>query len=145
MTYAVHSYDDSLRQDGRNEVQAKWDKVEKVRADKLLEVTQKGITDTQALQAAAEEQRKASNDQITALNGNLRSALERLRDRPARPTAASGSSVPQAATAGTGCTGAGLYQEDGGFLTREAARAKRLQLDVEACQTQYNAAREALK
>ena len=95
------------------------------------------------LQANADKLRKSKNAQITSLGLELADALKRLRDRPARP-GASDLPAPAGSGAVTGSTGAGLYREDGEFLSREATRAKRLQLDLAQCQAAYNSARAAL-
>lgn len=145
VTYGVHSYNEGLRDEGRKEVRAEWDAAEALRASQLATIKQKAVDDTQALQNKADAQRKASNDQIAALNGNLRRALDGLRDRPERPNSAGSGGVPAPAPAGASCTGASLYRPDSEFLTRLAGDADKLRIALETCQTQYNAARDALK
>lgn len=129
---------------GMQSVQAKWDaeKLELVsQTNKLLE---KRDADSRALQDDKDKLRKAKNAEIDRLNTDLADALERLRHRPERP---SESNLPSNTTAGSeaSCTGAGLYREDADFLVREAARAKRILLDLRECQAAYDKAREALK
>ena len=126
---------------GADAVQVKWDAVEKERADQLAIVNQKAADDTQNLQNKVDAQRKVSNDKINILNGDLRNALERLRDRPERPDSG-GVSAP--AATGSSCTGASLFRPDSEFLTRLAGDADKLRIALETCQSQYNAAREAL-
>lgn len=60
------------------------------------------------------------------VNDLLADALQRLRNRPDR--------MPSAATpACAGATGAQLSEPDGRFLSREAARADQLRVDLETC------------
>ena len=116
---------------------------ELAQAQQTAELQSAAAAATATLQANADKLRKSKNAQITSLGLELDDALKRLRERPARPGA---SDLPTPAGPGTvpGSTGAGLYREDGEFLTREAARAKRLQLDLTQCQAAYSAARAAL-
>ena len=132
---------------GRAAVQQQWDAEATTRAQATLRLVNAAHATSQALQDKASEQRKATNDQITRINRAHALAIERLRDRPERPIA-SGGSVPEAAPAGehaTGCTGAGLFKSDSYFLTGLAADADKLRIGLQACQAQYNAAREAMK
>jgi hypothetical protein len=133
---------------GRAAVQKKWDAATILQARETLRLVEAAHATSQALQDKASEQRKATNDQINRINRAHALALERLRDRPERPAVASGGGVPQVAAAGehaTGCTGAGLFRGDSVFLAGLASDADRLRIGLQACQAQYNSAREALK
>ena len=145
VTYVVHRYNNGLREDGRVEVRKEWDAVEALRAEQLAKAKQKAVDDSRTLQDKADLQRKESDEHINVLNGNLRRAINSLRERPARPDNASSGSLPAPAAVESGCTGASLFRPDGEFLAREAARADRLRIDLESCQAQYNAAADALK
>lgn len=132
---------------GADAVQRKWDAVEKERSDQSAKVAADALQATKDLQASADKQREKANEQIASLNRNLGTAIAGLSNRAPRPDA---SGVPGNAASGAGgseprCTGAGLYKEDSEFLTREAARAKGLAIQLAQCQAQYNAAREKLK
>jgi hypothetical protein len=132
---------------GRAAVQQKWDAATTLQARETLRLVEAAHATSQALQDKAAEQRKATNDQINRINRAHALALERLRNRPERPVASAGS-VPEAAPAGataTGCTGARLFRSDSVFLIGLAADADRLRIGLQACQAQYNSAREALK
>ena len=98
----------------------------------------------QTLQDEKDKLRKTKDVQIAHLNTDLASALDRLRSRPERPREGDLPSNP-APGSEPSCTGAGLYRPDADFLVREAARAKRLQLDLGECQAAYESARQALK
>jgi hypothetical protein len=126
-------------------VQKKWDAATILQARETLRLVEAAHATSQALQDKASEQRKATNDQINRINRAHALALERLRNRPERP---SGADLPQVASAGpiaSGCTGAGLYRDDGGFLAGYAADKALLQSGLRACYKAYSDAEEALK
>ena len=133
---------------GRAAVQQQWDAEATTRALATLKLVERAHATSQALQDKASEQRKATNDQITRINRAHALAIERLRDRPERPADTGVGSVSEVATVGehaTGCTGAGLFRSDSVFLAGLAADADKLRAGLQACQAQYNAARETLK
>lgn len=127
---------------GADHVQRKWDSVERERAEASAKVAADALAITKDLQAKMDQQRGESNAQIKSLNVTLGSAIAGLSNRPSRGDAGS---VPGNPTAGAGCTGAGLFKQDGEFLARESARADKLRIDLQACQAAYGAARDALK
>jgi hypothetical protein len=129
---------------GRNGVQAAWNAERLEIAQQTLRIMEKNTRTSQELQRKADQTKATKNEQIDRINADLALALERLHNRPARPGE---SSLPGDTATGPnpGCTGAQLWQEDAGFLRREAARADRLLADLAQCQVQYNAAREAVK
>ena len=128
---------------GGAEIRAEWAVAKLEESKQALRLTEKAIEKTTSMQADADQLRKDKNAQINTLNTRLAAALDGLRDRPGRPGPGD---LPATTAAGTvpSCTGAGLYRPDAEFLVGEAARAKRLQLDLTQCQTQYNKVREAL-
>lgn len=133
---------------GRAAVQQQWDAEATTRALATLKLVERAHATSQALQDKASEQRKATNDQITRINRAHALAIERLRDRPERPADTGAGSLSEVAAAGehaTGCTGAGLFRSDSVFLSGLAADADKLRAGLQACQAQYNAAREAMK
>ena len=133
---------------GRAAVQQQWDAEATTRALETVKLVDAAHATSQALQDKAAEQRKATNDQITRINRAHALAIERLRDRPERPADTGVGSLSEVATVGehaTGCTGAGLFRSDSVFLSGLAADADKLRAGLQACQAQYNAAREAMK
>lgn len=67
-------------------------------------------------------------DDLAAVNGQLITDVERLRNRPGR------SNMPTTArTECEGASGAGLFAEDAIFLRREAARADEYRTGLIAC------------
>lgn len=129
---------------GKAAVQAEWTAEKLEVGRQSLKLSEQATRDTATLQLNADKLTGAKNARINRLNTDLADALERLRERPARDSAAGVPGDP-AAGAGPGCTGAGLFREDGGFLAREAARASRLLADLAQCQAAHSAARDALR
>lgn len=87
--------------------------------------------------AIATEQGK--QNEIATINARLSAALASLRNRPERP--ASAGQLSSAAADCKGATGAELYQGDGEFLARIAARADEQRAALAACYQQYDDAR----
>jgi hypothetical protein len=80
----------------------------------------------------------AKNQELRAVGDRLADALERLRNRPAR--------LPEASRAACeGATGRELSGPDAAVLERYAADARRLQLELGACQDREWSNFEALK
>ena len=102
------------------------------------------------LQAAADQDRKELSHEVQRIAFERDRALDELRKRPQRPAVqiAGTAVVPAPTGAGEsagGCTGAGLYREDAGFLVGEAARANQLGAYLKACYAGYDRARAAAK
>ena len=129
------------RSAGKDAVQARWD-ADKAQAaldhaaalGRVLEA-QKGILN------AVEQARRERRNEEDRIRGIHAAIVDSLRDRPeGRAT----SGVPDASSAGTGCTGAGLARPDAGFLAGYAADAARLQSALAECRAGYQAARERI-
>lgn len=84
---------------------------------------------------------KAKDEEILALTGKLRDALGELRKRPQR---SSTTDYTNPASNTPPCTGTSLFQEDGGFLVREAARADSVMSERNYYYKQYEDARKML-
>lgn len=99
------------------------------------------------LQEAADKSRKDLQHEITAISTQRDRALDELRKRPSRPTpgATTGNAGvptdPSAGQAPAGCTGAGLFREDGEFLVRESARANTIRAALSSCYAAVDRAR----
>ncbi len=129
---------------GAKAVQAKWD-AEKIEIGRQsLKLSEQALRDTATLQANADKLKGAKNAQIASINAELSDALERLRNRPSRDSAEGVSGDTTAGGVARGCTGAGLYKEDGAVLIRLARDADELRVNLKTCYQQYNAARDAL-
>ena len=81
---------------------------------------------------------KEKDVKITSIERNLRSDIERLRNREVRPNVVTITETRET------CTGTGLYREDAEFLTREAARAERVREERDFYWQQYENARVKL-
>lgn len=84
-------------------------------------------------QADADKIRKDKDAQINDINNQLVDAISELRKRPSRTAEASDGSIAK------GCNGSQLYAEDSEFLTREAARAEKIKVELQSCYKQYEA------
>ena len=123
---------------GAASVQAKWEAEKLATAQASAKVTADALATTKALADAASKRDGETNAQISKLNTSLATAIAGLSNRPARPDSGS---VPGAASDGKGqpgCTGAGLYKDDGQFLARYARDTAELQLRLKACYAQYD-------
>ena len=78
---------------------------------------------------------KEKDDKIISIERNLRSDIERLRNREVRPNVVTITETRET------CTGTGLYREDAEFLTREAARAERVREERDFYWQRYEEAR----
>ncbi len=82
---------------------------------------------------------KEKDVKITSIERNLRSDIERLRNREVRPNVVTITETRET------CTGTGLYREDAEFLTREAARAEKVRIERDYYWQQYENARLELE
>lgn len=82
---------------------------------------------------------KEKDAKITSIERNLRSDIERLRNREVRPNVVTITETRET------CTGTGLYREDAEFLTREAARAEKVRIERDYYWQQYENARLELE
>ena len=82
---------------------------------------------------------KEKDAKINSIERNLRSDIERLRNREVRPNVVTITETRET------CTGTGLYREDAEFLTREAARAERVREERDYFWQQYEKARLELE
>lgn len=82
---------------------------------------------------------KEKDVKITSIERNLRSDIERLRNREVRPNVVTITETRET------CTGTGLYREDAEFLTREAARAEKVRIERDYYWQRYENARLELE
>ena len=81
---------------------------------------------------------KEKDVKITSIERNLRSDIERLRNREVRPNVVTITETRET------CTGTGLYREDAEFLTREASRAEILRAHIKSLESQYEMVRKLI-
>ena len=135
--------------DGADKVTAAWAQADKVateaRAKRIATARQAEAT----LQAAADEDRRKTDEKNKRLSARVAALADELRKRPERPAEPRPANVPQpAASAGAqggGCTGAGLYRSDAMFLVGKSELYQRIRNQRDDCYAQYERAREALK
>lgn len=84
-------------------------------------------------QQATNKIRKAKDEKINSINDQLLDAISELHERPGRAGETGNGQTT------SGCNGSKLYAEDAEFLTREAARADKVRVGLEACYSQYEA------
>lgn len=126
---------------GAQSVQTKWDAEKKDQAEQSAKVATEALAVTKSLQASADQQRKASNAQITALNASLAAAVAGLSNRPSRSDAGS---MPGSPSTGAGCYPSQLYREDAEVALQLTGEADQLRVALQSCQTQYSRVYEAL-
>lgn len=127
---------------GGTSVQAKWDRETLEVAKQSLKLSEEATRTTVGLEDNATKLREDKNAQIAKLSADLYGTLERLRNRPERPSKGDLSKTPGA---GSACSGASLYRQDAEFLIRESTRADAYRVQLAECQATYSAARKALE
>lgn len=93
----------------------------------------------QQMQQDANTLKESKDAQIKIVNEQLSVAISELRKRPKRP-----SDYSPTTSVTSSCTARELYQEDAGFLTREAARADSILIERDYYYEQYERARQQL-
>ncbi len=92
------------------------------------------------LSTQSEASRKAHQNEIKSIRSQYERTINSLRERPDRRA-----DLPAVAPSCSGVSGKELSRGDAEFLGGFAADAARLQSALKQCETQYNAARDALK
>lgn len=128
---------------GKAAVQQEWDKEKAAIAQAHMEEMQRARQREAELQATIDKQTEAYKNDLANIAADYQRVVVWLRDRPAARAGAGG--VPQGATAGVGCTGAGLSRGDAEFLARYAADAARTREALDQCVRQYDEVRRALE
>ena len=124
---------------GKAAVQQEWDKEKAAIAQAHMEEMQRARQREAELQATIDKQTEAYKNDLANITADYQRIVVWLRDRPAARAGAGG--VPQGATAGVGCTGAGLSRGDAEFLARYAADAARTREALDQCVRQYDEVR----
>ena len=124
---------------GKAAVQQEWDKEKAAIAQAHLEEMQRARQREVELQAAIDKQTEGYKRDLENITADYQRIVVWLRDRPAARAGAGG--VPQGATAGVGCTGAGLSRGDAEFLAGYAADAARTREALDQCVRQYDEVR----
>lgn len=130
---------------GRDSVQVQWDKENAQRALKSAENVQRARDTQERLQKAQDDDRQKHAATVADLDARLRAAMRELSKRPARPRVPDNQLLAAGPGAGSGCTGAGLYADDGLFLAGKADLFQRIRLQRDACYISYGRAQEEVK
>jgi hypothetical protein len=93
----------------------------------------------QALQDKINQLTKEHRDETRRIAARHAAIVDGLRNRPETRACASG--VPEGASAGIGCTGAGLSRFDSEFLVWVASEADRTQAALRVCLQAYDSVR----
>lgn len=129
---------------GSQSVSAQWEAeraaTAKAHAQQLVRARDAQI----ALAAQIDQQRREADREKARILALHRDALERLRDRPERPSPATVSDPTGVAAPTRGCTGADLYREDAAVALGIARDADLLRADYHECRARYQAAKERL-
>ena len=123
--WAFHEYD---KAQAVNEVVKQAEKASKDYKERTERVQK-------TLDASHRSALKEKDAKINSIERNLRSDIERLRNREVRPNVVTITETRET------CTGTGLYREDAEFLTREAARAEKVRIERDYYWQQYEDAR----
>ena len=130
------------KQDGTQETTARWARERlELKQAQLNEVQRAVQIEHHLTEKIAKIQHEASHEK-RRITDQYERTIAGVRNRPEARADTSG--VPQGATVGVGCTGAGLARPDGEFLSRYAADAARLQSALSTCIAKYNAVQQAV-
>lgn len=146
LTMAYHWWAGQQREIGRAEIRVEWQAHDLAQAEQNRLLLMANAKTSDRLQAQADKERMALHEQNRSIGLELAESLRRLRNRPARPSAAGSGDVPAdtgVATAGpgnAGCTGSGLFKDDGEFLARLASDADRIRAALRSCRAAYERA-----
>lgn len=130
--WAGHAYVASRAFNARE--QAVHDTYKAVQREADIAALRKG----EKLQANADKLQDEQNAKTETDRLRIAALTASLRNRAARPT-----TLPTDTSTAKNCTGAGLYRDDGEFLTWYAAEATRVARALERCEAQYNEVRGA--
>jgi uncharacterized protein HemX len=129
VTYGVHSYNESLRSEGRAEVQVKWDKAAKEQEQRALAEAAANAAETNRRLAAQQESQRAHDlelAQARADAASAASAADRLRARANQLAAAARRSAINPAVVGNSETASSAADVLADVLGRVVERARQL-------------------
>lgn len=145
---ALLAYNEHERDIGRAEIQQAWDQATavafKARAARIEQVREAEL----ALQAATNEDRRKLSALQDLHDARVAALTRELRNRPERPAAGKPPDVPAGAAGpgpAAGCTGAGLYRDDGVFLAGFARMCQAIRDQRDDYLRQYQRAQQKLR
>ena len=122
-----------------NEMHQQKKIIEGAYSEQLVKAYQKKADTESKLNSDLTKANKEKDEKLADANARYSDLLKRLQNRPSRSTA-----VATTASAGSSCTGAELYREDGQFLAGEAARAEQVRIQRDYYYDAYERARKSL-
>ena len=125
---------------GAARIQQAWDGETARRAIRTAEAQITARTTEQALAQNAVVLERKKHASTSAIAGARSAELDRMRDRPSTRADDRPSKAASPAPDSVGCTGAGLARPDAEFLTRYAADAARLRVELDRCTALYDKA-----
>ncbi len=129
---------------GAAKVQASWDAEKaataKAHAQQLIRARDAQI----ALSTQIDQQRREADREKARILADHRAALDRLRDRPERPSTPAVPDAAGVATPARGCTGAELYREDAVAALGIGRDADLVVAALHECRAGYKAAKDRL-
>lgn len=110
---------------------------------KLYAAKERANAAESAIQTKVKEANDDRDKKVAAISNKLATALNELRARPARRADANSQ---DSGTTGkcAGASGAELSRPDAGFLEREAARADRYVIELNACNARYDGVADSI-
>lgn len=126
---------------GTAEVKAEWEAEKSRIAAAHAEEIAKAMQRERMLIETNQRLKQEYHNEISRITTKHRRIADGVRNRP--ETRAGTRGVPEGATAGVGCTGAGLARADAEFLIGYAADAAKVQAALEQCIAQYNKVMES--
>jgi len=129
--------------DGEVKVALLWEQEKTMLLRKANEELMKAKEAQEKLQHNLMISRLERQREIDSINAKHAAFVDSLRQRPTERTS-SDTGVPEGATAGVGCTGAGLARPDAEFLAGYGADAAKLQSALNSCVAAYNAVKDAV-
>ena len=127
---------------GRAEVQQKWDKEKAEQYAEYAKGQEAARNKEREMQSDADRLRREKDAEIRNINARALALANSLRDRPDRPAQTGG--MPDPARSCSGASGAELASRDAIFLAGYSASAAKLQADYDQCVKQYADAKKKL-
>lgn len=129
---------------GAAKVAAQWGAERAVLNQKIAEETQRAIETERKLRAQLDANRRSYEREKARIAANYNAALDRLRDRPERPSTPAVPDAAGVATPARGCTGAELYREDAVVALGIGRDADLVVAALRECRAGYQAAKDRL-
>lgn len=134
-----------------SQVKAALSKQEYIFKQELLDIQKRNNIKLNVITSSLQEKnlklQEAKQNEIKVLDSTVADLRRRLQERPERPFDTQSNLHDSSGKDSTqqGCTGTGLYRNDGLFLTGYAQRAAEVQIEYNFCVDKYNGLVDALE